>query len=657
MHEIPFSKVRIQDPFWSPRLEMNANLALEHQWRQLEQSGCIQNFRLLADNSSGIRRGWFFADSDAYKWLEAAVIGYAQNQNGTLSTRIQELIALIQRAQAPDGYLYTYNQLIFPESRWQNLQIEHELYCHGHLIEAAVTHFQITGETHLLQTATKAADLIVTTFSGKGSLFTPGHEEVEIALLRLFEVTGNQAYLQMAQQFLDQRGRHAPTSFLLHMLGENKRVNQRTKQYQLKHRQFDQENPDVTPGHVLPPPNRMKSSRLSKLRFMVSALNGKYFQQHALLEKQVIPVGHAVRFVYLQTAAAKLIRLSGKTENLSPLQKSWQRMITRRMALTGGIGSLPFSEGFGRDYELDPEMMYAETCAALGSMFWNWEMSLLTQEAAYADLFERQLYNASLVGIGQEGNCYLYNNPLQSREGMLRQPWFEIPCCPSNLSRTWGKMGGYLYSYQTEAIWIHQLIGSQTTIPLSIPVSLYSESSLPWQGTYSLQITTSQPQAFKINLRIPSWANQYSIQINQQEWLQYLKPSLAVEPTANGYDPRHSHYIPIERTWEDGDTLHLNLELSIQVHHVHPKVKSCLGKAALSYGPIVFCLEGIDNPDINLETVEVDLHSLQPVFEPVLLGGVMTLQGCTSQGKPLKFIPYAWWANREISPMAVFFNC
>lgn len=657
MHEIPFSEVRIYDSFWSPRLEMNANLALDHQWQQLEQSGCIHNFRLLAENSKGFRRGWFFADSDAYKWLEAAVIGYAKNSNETLSKRIQELIALIQRAQAPDGYLYTYNQLIFPESRWQNLQIEHELYCHGHLIEAAVTHFQVSGENHLLNITTKAADLIVKTFSGKGSFFTPGHEEIEIAMLRLFEVTENQAYLQMANQFLDQRGRHAPTSFLLHMLGENQRVNQRTKQYQQKQRQFERENPDEIQRHPLPPPNQMKSSGLSKLRFMLSALNGKYFQQHLPLHQQTTPVGHAVRFAYLQTAAAKYIRLSGKTGTLSTLQKSWQRMITRRMAVTGGIGSLPFSEGFGKDYELDPEMMYAETCAALGCMFWNWEMSLLTQEAAYADLFERLLYNASLVGIGQQGNCYLYNNPLQSQAGMQRQPWFEIPCCPSNLSRTWGKLGGYLYSYQTDSIWIHQLIGSQTTIPMAIPVFLHSESSLPWHGRYTFQINTSQPQAFKIHLRIPSWANTSSIQINQQEWVQKSKPSLAFEQTANGYDPRISHYVSIEHTWEDGDILNLNLELSIQIHRVHPKVKSCPGKAALSYGPIVFCLEGVDNPGINLETVEVDLNSLKPVFEPVLLGGVMILQGSTTQGQPLKFIPYAWWANRVAGPMTVLFNC
>jgi hypothetical protein len=658
MLEIPFTQVKIQDAFWTPRLKINATLALEHQWQQLEKSGCIQNFRLLSnDNSLGFRRGWFFADSDAYKWLEAAVIGYAQIQSKLLGQHIHELITLIQSAQEPDGYLYTYNQLIFPNTRWQNLQIEHELYCHGHLIEAAVTHFQVTSEKQLLYTATKAANLIVETFSEKGSLFTPGHEEIEIALLRLFEVTGAKSYLQLAQQFLEQRGNHSPIRFALHMLGENQRVNQRTNLYKHLQAQFDQEHPDQAGNHPLPPPNKIKPSRLTYQRFMLSALNGKYFQQHTHYHNQEIPVGHAVRFVYLQTAATKYIRLSGDKNHLRTLQKSWTRMITRRMAVTGGIGSLPFSEGFGRDYELNPKIMYAETCAALGSMFWNWEMGLLTQEAAFADLFERQLYNASLAGIGQKGTCYLYNNPLQSGEGMQRQPWFEIPCCPSNLSRTWGKLGGYLFSHQTDEIWIHQLIGSHVDIQMEIPVSIQTESSLPWQGKFSFQIHTSQPQSLKIYLRIPSWAGNCSILINQQEWKHNSNELHSYEETANGYDPRLSYYLSIERVWEDGDLINMNLEMPIHIHHVHPKVKSCLGKAALSHGPIVFCLEGVDNPGINFETVKVDTKSLIPVFETDLLGGVMTLQGCTDQGQQLKFVPYAWWANREPCPMTVFFNC
>ncbi len=655
MQEIPFHHVNIQDDFWSPRLALNTNHALFHQWQQLELSGCIQNFRLVADhNAPGFRRGWFFADSDAYKWLEAAVIGYAQNNNPDLLVLINEFILLIQVAQAPDGYLYTYNQLIFPHSRWENLQIEHELYCHGHLIEAAVSHFLVTGEKPLLAVAIKAADLLVRTFLGKDSLSTPGHEEIEIALLRLYAATHNDDYLHLTKQFLFQRGVHPPLTFSLHMLAENVKVNQRTAYYRQKQRQYDREHPFSPINPKIPARNNIPSSPSAKIRFTLSALNGKYFQQHAALTKQIQPEGHAVRFAYLQTAATRFAYLSQDVYRLKSLEKLWQHMVTRRMAVTGGIGSLPYSEGFGRDYELNPEIMYAETCAALGCMFWNWELSLATQQAMYADLFEWQLYNAALVGIGQHGDCYLYNNPLQNSGDLQRQAWFEIPCCPSNLSRTWAKLGGYLCTYQKNEIWIHQFMGAEMNIPFSVPIHLTSQSEIPWQGTYKLRIQTEQAQAFKIYLRLPSWAGKVQIFINGDEWDAQIPSSPALQPTAQGYDPRRAQTICIDRTWQNEDVLSLEMEMPIRIHCVHPKVKSCSGKAALSRGPLVFCLEGIDQPDVDLMNVILDPNSLSEKFDPDLLGGIMTILGRSSNGKPLKFIPYAWWANRDPSPMTVF---
>jgi len=657
MQEIPFTKVKIEDYFWSPRVDLNATHALLHQWQQLENSGCIQNFQLVADNSTpGFRRGWFFADSDAYKWLEAAICGYAQIPNPELLTLINHFIILIQSAQEPDGYLYTYNQLIFPESRWENLQIEHELYCHGHLIEAAVSHYEVSGEESLLSTGIKAANLIVQTFKGKGPLFTPGHEEIEIALLRLYEVTHTESYLHMAQQFLHQRGGCKPLAFSLHMLGENNRVNQRTSIYRQKQDRYDLDHSNTTHPPKLPPPNQIPPIRSAKWRFMLSGLNGKYFQQDRPLAKQSIPVGHAVRFVYLQTAAAKSLRFRSNDHDRNQMEKRWDRMVTLRMAVTGGIGSLPFSEGFGRDYELDPKIMYAETCAALGSMFWNWEMTLLTEDARYADLFEWQLYNASLVGMGQAGNCFLYNNPLQSELGMQRQPWFEIPCCPSNLSRTWAKLGGYVCSYQPEQLWIHQLIGVSMMIPWETPLQLKSQSQLPWQGEYQLTIQTKQSQPFKLYLRIPSWVGDVRLFLNKELIQANFHRINLKEKTAQGYDPRKSQYIHIDRVWKDGDEISLQMDMPIQVHSVHPKVKSCSGKAAISRGPIVYCLEGLDNTKVDLETVTPDLGSLVATYNPNLLGGVMTIKGKTIEGKSLIFIPYAWWANRELSPMTVFFN-
>ena len=289
--------------------------------------------------------------------MEAVICGYAQISDPQLLTLINDFIKLIQDAQSQDGYLYTYNQLIFPESRWQNLQIEHELYCHGHLIEAAVSYFQVTGESKFLTVAIKAADFLVNTFSDKGSLHTPGHQEIEIALLRLYEVNGTQSYLDLAYQFLHQRGNHKSLAFSLHMLGENQRLNQHTAYYKHKQNQYELDHSETSVDSKLPPPNKIQSLQSAKLRFSISALNGKYFQQHQPLSAQTQPVGHAVRFAYLQTAAAKYSHLRPNNSWLSTLQKSWDHMVTRRMAVTGGIGSLPYSESFGRDYELDPKMM------------------------------------------------------------------------------------------------------------------------------------------------------------------------------------------------------------------------------------------------------------------------------------------------------------
>lgn len=655
MQEIPFNQVKITDDFWSPRLEMNNTHALLHQWQQLEKSGCIDNFRLLADpNTQGVRKGWFFADSDAYKWLEAAVIGYAQSKDPVLKTKIESFISLLQSVQEPDGYLYTYNQLIFPDSRWENLQIEHELYCHGHLIEAAVSHFLVTADTSLLNIAIKAANLLVDTFLGKGTFFTPGHEEIEIALLRLYDVTKNKDYLQLAHQFLHQRGRHKPLSFMFHMLAENQRVDKRTKHYQQTQKSYELAESDQKTLTQVPPPNKVPPVRFAKTRFMLSALNGKYFQQHRPLDKQNVPVGHSVRFAYLQSAATKYARLETDNQWDNTLQKSWQHMVSKRMAVTGGIGSLPYSEGFGRDYELNPAIMYAETCAALGCMFWNWEMTLLTQQAAYADLFERQLYNASLVGIGQQGNCYLYNNPLESHYGMQRQPWFEIPCCPSNLSRTWGKLGGYLSSFDNDQVWIHQLIGASWTAGLAEPVSIRTESQLPWQGTYSLTIKTKHPQRFALHIRIPSWVDNYKVFINQQEFVPPEKKPSSIAKTAHGYDPNTAFYITVEREWHPDDSIRMELQMPIQINKVHPKVKSTAGKVAISRGPLVYCLEGLDNPGMDLKNVVIQSSSLVADYDQDLLGGIMTIKGKTTNDQPVKLIPYAWWANREASPMTVF---
>jgi uncharacterized protein len=376
----------IEQGFWFDRLRVNARQAIFHQWDRLEASGCIENFRIAAGEKEGLREGWFFADSDAYKWLDAAARIYASRPDPRLAALMDDFIALLGRTQLPDGYLFTYNQIHFPGERWQNLQIEHELYCHGHLIEAGVSHYLATRRTDLLDIARRAAGRIVADFKGKDASWTPGHEEVEIALLRLHQVVaGDTAYLDMARQFIEQRGRSS--GFALSLLRQNTRVGRRGAIVTQRKREYLAAHPDYRPFQ-LPPENRSQQPPFISMRWFASALSGKFFQQHTPIRQQTVPVGHAVRFAYLETAAAMLARESGDRSLLPAMEQAWERMVTRRMYVTGGLGSLPLIEGFGNDDELDPDYAYAETCAALGSLFWNWEMACLTGAAKYSDLFE-----------------------------------------------------------------------------------------------------------------------------------------------------------------------------------------------------------------------------------------------------------------------------
>ncbi len=298
-------KTKITSGFWRDRLEVNAQRAIFHQWEQLEASGCIENFRIAAGDVDGFREGWFFADSDAYKWLDAASRIYASFTTPELASVIDAFNSLLTRAQHPDGYLFTYNQIHFPKDRWKNLQIEHELYCHGHLIEAGVSHYEATARTDLLTIARHAADRIVEDFLGKGTNHTPGHEEIEIALLRLYKITDHQPYLEMARQFIEKRGRNP--LFALSLIRQNSSVDQRRNFIKQKKKEYLSAHPEFKPFQ-LPPDNASKQPRYSRLRWQVNALSGKYFQQHAPIRKQTVPVVHSVRFAYLETAVAMLAR-------------------------------------------------------------------------------------------------------------------------------------------------------------------------------------------------------------------------------------------------------------------------------------------------------------------------------------------------------------
>ena len=480
---IPLKAVRIDDPFWSPRLRLNAREALLYQWEQLERVGTIDNFRLAAGMIKGFRRGYFYTDSDSHKWAEAAATALAVGQNPPVEKKLNEYIAIVGRAQSDDGYLFTFNQLHFPGARWVNLRIEHELYCHGHLIEAGIAHHEATGRREFIDIALKAADLIALDFAGAGPDETPGHEEIELALLRLYRLTGEERYRRTAERFIEQRGRGR--LFGLKLIKENNRHTARLKE-------IDRQRA-AHPGAQPPPAIDLamhlggKKIPLSlRLRSFYQLLTGKYFQQHVPIRRMTNPVGHAVRWSYLMAGAAMLAGTTGDAALVKTLKSSWKRMARRKTYLTGGIGSLHIVEGFGRDYELDNGWAYCETCAAIGSVLWSGEMLRLTGDAKYADMIERQVHNAVAAGIAADGRSYHYFNPLMSAGGVERKGWYDTPCCPSNISRLWAKLGASQWGFDRENLWAHQYFGGVYDFsgetdagPLTKAVV---DSSLPWEG-------------------------------------------------------------------------------------------------------------------------------------------------------------------------------
>jgi DUF1680 family protein len=659
MNELSPRQVLLSDPFWSPRFQINAERTIYHQWEMLENTHCIDNFRITAGEKDGFREGWFFADSDAYKWLDAAARIYVFYRSTELKKLMDDFVGLLGRTQMGDGYIFTYNQIHFPTGRWENLMIEHELYCHGHLIEAGVSHYEATGERTALNIACRAADLLVQEFLVAAPDRTSGHEEIEIALLRLYQVTGHGHYLELARQFLERRGKVHPFAPLI--IRQNTNVNWRLQFVQDQRKAYLDEHPEYS-LFQLPPENYAKTTRTTKIRWLLNGLTGKYFQMHSPIRKQIIPVGHAVRFTYLETAIAMLYRQDADQTLIPALQKAWEHMVTRRMYVTGGIGSLPALEGFGNDYELDPELAYAETCAALGSLYWNREMALITGDACYSDLFEWQLYNAAAVGLGMAGETYLFNNPLACHGGVTRRTWYMVPCCPSNLSRTLASLGKFIFSVQNTELWIHQYIGCHSEMDLGAPVKVDLQSGFPWDGKVRIVLDAKIPTDFTIHLRIPSWAERFMICINGQAYpVQSYSPPKPNETPASGYDPRQAWFLQVRRVWSPGDVLEVEFLMQVVLRRASPRLRGHKNKVALTFGPLVYCLESVDNPGVDIFTARLassEFLNVMPnmTFLPALLGGTNVIVGRTVKGETLTFIPYFLWANRGESQMTVWVN-
>jgi DUF1680 family protein len=597
--------VRLKDLFWMPRLKKLREDTLPSQYQQLEETGRIDNFRRAAGKLDQPFEGWFFNDSDVYKWVEAAAWTLATHDDPELKKMVDEVISAIEAAQDEDGYLNTYFTFDRASERWTNLKDMHELYCAGHLIQAAIAHHRAMGEDRLLEVAIRFADHICETFGPEHEGKQPGtsgHPEIEMALVELSRTTGQGKYLEQARFFVDMRGR------------------------------------GLVGGEA-------------------------YNQDHVPFRESPRMEGHAVRAVYLDAGATDLYAESGEKPLLEALQRLWSNMTTRHMYISGGVGSRYEGEAFGEDYELPNKEAYAETCAAIANVMWNWRMLMLVGEARFADVLEIALYNAVLVGLGLDGESYFYRNPLADDGDHHRQSWYPCACCPPNIARMLASTPGYFYSLSEEGVWMHLYAENTAQIQLldGRSIGLIQRTNYPWDG--SIEVEVQGEGEFVLFLRLPAWSDgEWSLTVNGKV-------------VAEAYD--ESGYLKILRNWKPGDVVRLVLPMPVRLIESHPRVWENAGRVALMRGPLLYCLEGVDHPGVDLEQIVIPSDArFTAAYQPDLLGGVTILQtqGTSqpieevwddrlyrhvmppSERHPadLTAIPYHAWGNREAGQMRVW---
>lgn len=610
LHALPLTAVEIRDGFWKDKQATNRAASLPHGFAMLEDSGALNNLRIAAGLMTGTHRGMRFQDSDVYKWLEAASYELAREENPALRQQVDAAIDLLAAAQQENGYLNSYYQIKFkPEDRWTRVDHDHELYCAGHLFEAAVAHHRATGSRRLLDIACRFADHIDSVF-GKGKREeAPGHEEVELALIELYRETGERRYLDLATFFLNERGK-----------------------------------------------NTMKGW---------AYYSPSYYQDRVPVRDNDRVEGHAVRALYLTSGMADLYLETGEQALLESMLRQWHDFTAHKMYLTGGAGARHFDEAFGEPYELPDDSGYCETCAAIASIMWNWRMLRITGQARYAALIERTLYNGFLSGVSLDGKSFYYVNPLFVRESHARQPWYECACCPPNVMRLIASINRYLVTVSAREVQVHQYASAcfEAQVPEAGSVRLSMETDYPWDGLVRIGVDEAGSGNWTLRLRIPDWCGAAQAQVNGR-------------PAEAGLD---EGYLLLARRWQAGDTITLELPMTPRLVRAHPYISSTRGALALERGPLVYCLEGEDQPaPVDLLSVQIDPHTtFQVRRRDDLLGGTVMISGhgylpdmtawadrlylphtqansLTRSPIELHFIPYHQWANRKPGPMRVW---
>lgn len=625
--------IEITDEFWKGRIDLAKDIIIPYQWDALNDqipdaapSHAIKNFEIAAGLSDGEFKGMVFQDSDVAKWLEAASYSLIYHPDKELEQTIDEVIELIGKAQQDDGYLNTYFTVKEPEKRWADISHGHELYCAGHMIEAAVAYYNATSKKSLIDIVCRYVDYIMTIIGPEqGKIQTyPGHPEIELALVRLYEVTQEQRYFELSRYFVEERG-NQPSVFL--------------------------EEETLGLGH------QDKWFGLD------------YHQAHQPLNEQTTAEGHAVRAVYLYAGIADIVKYTQNKKWKIQLEKLWENVTQKRMYITGGIGSQGHGERFTLDYDLPNNVAYAETCASIGLVFWAQRMLQIEAKNDYADVLEKALYNGVLSGMSLDGKKYFYVNPLEVAPELTdyrhdhvhveseRVGWFGCACCPPNVARLLTSLGNYIYTQKSDTIYHHLYIGNKTNFTINKQnIVLQQKTTYPATGEVRITCFTENEVQMTLKLRKPKWSNSPSLKVNGE---------LQEVVIDNG------GYITMERKWRDNDTICLTFDMTPKVISSHPKVRENVGKVAIQRGPIVYCLEEKDNGGqlhsicINPKLPITEENDLQILGFPALTGsGVREVNDNDTlyreyrepELKQIKWkaIPYSFWGNRGKGEMAVW---
>lgn len=628
MNPLPFHHITFNDSLWRSRIETNRAQTIPHIYEQCKQTGRIDAWKWKQGEPNTPHVFW---DSDVAKWMEAASYSLMTHPDPKLEAQLDSIISMMSEAQMPDGYLNSHYIRVEPENRWTNLRDKHEMYCAGHLLEAAVAHHQATGKDSMLDVLKRYVHHIESQFGreeGKKRGYC-GHEEIELALIKLYRLTKEKRYLNLAQYFLEERGAQP---------------------------------------HYYDLEARARGEDPSKYYF---GGDYTYLQAHRPLREQTEVVGHAVRAMYLYSAMMDLAQETNDESLFVVCKKLWQHLVSKRLYITGGLGSSSSNEGFTSDYDLPDESAYAETCAGIGLIFWAHRMLNASGDSQYADVIERVLYNNVLSSVSLDGKLFEYVNPLASNGDHQREPWYSCACCPPNIARLLASVGNYFYSFKTSEISRNTQSSSEAGEISEVYIHLYAQSeakfdngvtikqttNYPWDGNVTITVMPPTPAQLKIHLRRPVWCDSWDVRVN----------GIGIESKIE------RGYIVVDREWRTGDVISLELDMPIRFVYANPNVRQMIGRVALQRGPVVYCVEGVDHDKVDVNRLVINENGWEAEHRATLLGGVMVLKGkgvalsqndwgeelyrfASPQIDPITLtaVPYSVWGNRGASSMRVW---